>query len=686
MSSSPESAESVSDSQRASYQDAWTSIYELVDSGKSWSGSERNCCFLNTGGGRFADVSSASGLDFSDDGRGVAITDWDFDGKLDIWTSNRTAPRVRLLRNVSRLPSRRSLFLKLEGVHGNRDALGARVELRLHGERTMIRTVHAGDGYISQSSKWLHFGLGENSVVAGFAVRWPGGRVESFQGVEADTRTRFILKEGTGKAEPQATPKLMQASADETPGHQDAALEGEAAGDPARTFFVGRVPMPDASFHPWTEEARTLASFHGMPLLVNLWSDTCAACLAELKEWSDAESALSGSGLRILALNVDEASAEQDAAAQARLQKAGFSFDSGRAAADLVNAMEIVNRAFLERRERLPVPTSFLLDATGNVAAIYKGRVPVPLLLRDVGLLEAGAKERRAAAVPFPGRWSALPLPPDPSPVLGTFVMARQSDAALAYAERCLASTPLLREADDALEADLLRVKGDLLLDRNEIEKAVETYARLVASAPGNAALHREVGQQLLSRQRAAEALRHLELAVQLLPQDAELKLNVAMLQMRAGRFAQALPHLRELAAARPELAPLQSQLARALQQTGDVRSAIAAYRIALRLDPKDSESAAQLAWLLSTSADPALRDGEEALPIAQALCEGEGARQPGRLALLAAAHAARGDFSTATSTASRARDLAAAAGNRPMADAIAAQLERYHASLPAEP
>ncbi|NIP94492.1 MAG: hypothetical protein GWO24_14035, partial [Akkermansiaceae bacterium] len=71
-----------------------------IGEGRSFSGHEKNCCFLNTGGGRFADVSAAVGLAFDDDGRAVSVCDWDFDGRQDLWVTNRTAPRVRLLRNA----------------------------------------------------------------------------------------------------------------------------------------------------------------------------------------------------------------------------------------------------------------------------------------------------------------------------------------------------------------------------------------------------------------------------------------------------------------------------------------------------------------------------------------------------------------------------------------------------------
>ena len=49
--------------------------------------------------GRFADISATSGLDFPDDGRAVGSLDWDLDGDLDVWVTNRNAPRLRLMRN-----------------------------------------------------------------------------------------------------------------------------------------------------------------------------------------------------------------------------------------------------------------------------------------------------------------------------------------------------------------------------------------------------------------------------------------------------------------------------------------------------------------------------------------------------------------------------------------------------------
>lgn len=147
----------------------------MADEGRSWSGKERNRCFLNTGQARFADVSATTGLDFLDDGRALAVTDWDGDGDLDLFLVNRTAPQVRFLRNDWE-NGNHWLRLRLVGTDCNRDAIGARVELYRKGlPGKDMRTVYAGCSFLSQSSKWVHFGLGRNTDIQRVVVRWPGG-------------------------------------------------------------------------------------------------------------------------------------------------------------------------------------------------------------------------------------------------------------------------------------------------------------------------------------------------------------------------------------------------------------------------------------------------------------------------------------------------------------------------------
>ena len=111
------------------YMDSWDDLSSMIARGRSFSGRERHCAFLNTrGAGGFANVSGASGLDFVDDGRGLAVTDWDGDGDLDLWMTQRNGPRVRFIRNDVSAANRYVAF-RLEGVACNRDAIGARIRL-----------------------------------------------------------------------------------------------------------------------------------------------------------------------------------------------------------------------------------------------------------------------------------------------------------------------------------------------------------------------------------------------------------------------------------------------------------------------------------------------------------------------------------------------------------------------------
>ncbi|MDB4440553.1 redoxin domain-containing protein [Akkermansiaceae bacterium] len=142
-----------------SYRQGWQALNRLLHENKSFSGRETNNAFLNCGKNTpFADVSSTIGWDFADDARAIGLIDYDHDGDLDLFVTNRTAPRVRLLQNNLRSESNfLSLHLTGSAKTTPRDAIGARAEVHLkeqlvrwHGRRrqnpsrnsTLIETPH----------------------------------------------------------------------------------------------------------------------------------------------------------------------------------------------------------------------------------------------------------------------------------------------------------------------------------------------------------------------------------------------------------------------------------------------------------------------------------------------------------------------------------------------------------------
>src|SRR5262249_46520510 len=113
-----------------------------------------------TSASRFVEISAVSGLDFRDDGRSFAVFDYDGDGDADLVIHSRTGPQLRLLRN-DLVHGNRSLALRLTGTRGNRDAIGARIEVETE-SGLETRFLGCGSGFLAQHSKELVIGLGRH--------------------------------------------------------------------------------------------------------------------------------------------------------------------------------------------------------------------------------------------------------------------------------------------------------------------------------------------------------------------------------------------------------------------------------------------------------------------------------------------------------------------------------------------
>jgi hypothetical protein len=140
--------------------------------------------FLNLGNGKFRDVAGEVGGGFDQPrvGRGLAVSDFDRDGDLDVLMTTNNGPAF-LYRN-DQVGGNRSIRFRLVGTKSNRDAIGAVVRIFCDGQ-SQRRTVHGGCSYLSQSELPVTFGLGKRAKIERVTLDWPSGRQEEYKDLSA---------------------------------------------------------------------------------------------------------------------------------------------------------------------------------------------------------------------------------------------------------------------------------------------------------------------------------------------------------------------------------------------------------------------------------------------------------------------------------------------------------------------
>ncbi len=286
-----------------------------------------------------------------------------------------------------------------------------------------------------------------------------------------------------------------------------------------------------------------------------------------------------------------------------------------------------------------------------------------------------------------------------------------EADQAIDHYRRAVALRPDYAEAHYNL--------GRLLVEHGQLADAIAHYERAAAINPADAEARNNLGVTLFGMGRADEAIAHYQKALEIwpdyaeascnlanaliakgdfdgaiarytaclaaIPDQEEARYNLASALLRRGRTDEAIVEYQKVLQMHPESADAHANLGSAWLAKGRVRDAMAEYTKALQISPENLAALSNLAWLLATSADSSLRNGFEAVRLAERAdsASSRSDKHPTVLRILAAAYAEAGQFAEAKETAQHALEAANIQGNTTLADALQGELALYDLGLP---
>jgi protein O-mannosyl-transferase len=218
---------------------------------------------------------------------------------------------------------------------------------------------------------------------------------------------------------------------------------------------------------------------------------------------------------------------------------------------------------------------------------------------------------------------------------------------------------------------------GDYPLAIRDFQEALSTEQEIPILSDHSLA-YNNLGYAFLHEGQIASAVTNFQIALMIRPFYAEAYFNLGRAFLLKNQPKAAVDYFQKALTLKPGVAATHCQLANTLVLLDRNAEAIAEYSQALRLAPGDDEAANNLASLLATCPERALRDGARAVALARQASEHNHDQNPVILGTLAAAYAETGDLVAAIATTQRARQLALAQHNQAYVGVLESQLRQY--------
>ncbi|MGD0367149.1 MAG: tetratricopeptide repeat protein [Acidobacteriaceae bacterium] len=221
------------------------------------------------------------------------------------------------------------------------------------------------------------------------------------------------------------------------------------------------------------------------------------------------------------------------------------------------------------------------------------------------------------------------------------------------------------------------------LEEKGENDQALGLWKQAVAMDPENAKAQNGLGISLYVHGDTQAAFEHLHHAVQINPLSVDNHYVLGKFLLEQDHADEAVAEFQTTVSIRQHYVPGEEGLGSAFQALGDDSAALAHWRRAHTIDPSSVSATTGLAWLLATAPDASVRNGTEALSLAENANRLAPADDPDVFDALGAAWAENGQFTNAIASAKRALDLAVSRNNAKMAAAIRSRLQLYEAKKP---
>lgn len=218
---------------------------------------------------------------------------------------------------------------------------------------------------------------------------------------------------------------------------------------------------------------------------------------------------------------------------------------------------------------------------------------------------------------------------------------------------------------------------GVLLSGLGRHDDAIRFLSKVRELRPNDAIAHFNLGMAYRGQGNAAEAVRLLSAGLAIKP-DAKAHVQLATILAEKGDLEGAASHCHKALSLDQSSADAHRILADIRIRQGRVADATAELRLALKLRPDWPVVMNNLAWILATHPSPDVRNGPEAVRLAERVIQLTGRGDASTLDTLAAAYADVGRFEEAVGAIQRALSLVDRTRHAPLAEALEERLGLY--------